>query len=231
MNKNTLVTLRGVGFSYDAVKIVDDVSFTISRGSIVGLIGANGSGKTTLLKLIIGLLEPQQGDIMREATIGYVPQKVSQAGFEFPLTAEEVVLQGRVASRGMLRSLKPFDIRIAHECLDAVGMARSGKRLVRELSGGQQQRVFIARALAGKPDLLILDEPTVGVDEATQEEFYDLLAKLRRRHNLTILIVSHDIDVVLREVDTVLVMDKKIMFAGTPEELHRQRKQFIRHHH
>lgn len=231
MNTPNLVTLNGVAFSYDATKIVDDVSLTIPQGKMIGLIGANGSGKTTLLKLIVGLLEPQQGEINRYATMGYVPQKIVQAGFEFPLTTEEVVLQGRVASRGMFRPFRKFDIRIAHECLDAVGMARSGKRLVRELSGGQQQRVFIARALAGKPELLILDEPTVGVDEESQEEFYDLLAKLRRMHGLTILIVSHDIDVVLREVDTVLVMDKTIVFAGTPEELHRKRKDFIRHHH
>lgn len=231
MNTPDLVTVRNVSYSYDTTPVVDNVSFTISRGDIVGLIGANGSGKTTLLKLIIGLLRPQQGEILLDARIGYVPQKIVQAGFEFPLTVEEVVTQGRVGSRGMFHSLKPFDIRIAHECLDAVGLARAGKRLVRELSGGQQQRVFIARALAEKPDLLILDEPTVGVDEAAQEEFYDLLAKLRRMHHLTILIVSHDIDVVLREVDRVLVMDKKIVFAGTPEELHHTRKGFIRHHH
>ncbi|OGY32326.1 MAG: hypothetical protein A3C02_04265 [Candidatus Andersenbacteria bacterium RIFCSPHIGHO2_02_FULL_45_11] len=231
MNTNDLVTLQNVSYSYGTATVVDGVSLTISRGNVIGLIGANGSGKTTLLKLIVGLLEPTTGKIVRDARIGYVPQKIVQTGFEFPLTAQEVVLQGRVAARGMLRPLKPFDIRVAHECLDAVGMARSGKRLVRELSGGQQQRVFIARALAEKPDLLILDEPTVGVDEEAQEEFYDLLAKLRRMHNLTILIVSHDIDVILREVDTVFVMDKKIVFTGTPEELNRSRTQFIRHHH
>ncbi len=231
MNKDALVTLRNVAFSYGATTIVDDVSLTISRGDMIGLIGANGSGKTTLLKLIVGLLHPSGGTIVRDATIGYVPQKIAQTGFEFPLTAEEIVLQGRVASRGMFRQFKQFDIRIAHESLDAVGILHAGKHLVRELSGGQQQRVFIARALAGKPDLLILDEPTVGVDEKAQEEFYDLLAKIRRLHHATILIVSHDIDVVLREVDRVLVMDKTIVFAGTPEELHVHRKQFIRHHH
>ncbi len=231
MNTNNLVTLHNVSYSYGNSTVIDDVSLTIARGNVIGLIGANGSGKTTLLKLVVGLLTPTSGEIVRDARVGYVPQKVVQAGFEFPLTAEEVVLQGRVASRGILRPLKPFDVRIAHECLDAVGMARSGKRLVRELSGGQQQRVFIARALAEKPDLLILDEPTVGVDEAAQEEFYDLLAKLKRMHHLTILIVSHDIDVVLREVDRVLVMDKTIVFAGTPEELSHTRKGFIRHHH
>lgn len=231
MNTNALVTLRNVSYSYGTSTVIDNVSLSISRGDVIGLIGANGSGKTTLLKLVVGLLVPTSGEIVRDARVGYVPQKIVQAGFEFPLTAQEVVLQGRVAARGMLRPLKPFDVRIAHECLDAVGMARAGKRLVRELSGGQQQRVFIARALAEKPDLLILDEPTVGVDEAAQEEFYDLLAKLKRMHNLTILIVSHDIDVVLREVDTVLVMDKTIVFSGTPEELHRTRKDFIRHHH
>ena len=231
MNVESLLTLDHVSFSYGSGMIVDNVSLTISKGEVVGLIGANGSGKTTLLKLIVGLLKPQAGTVNRQATIGYVPQKIVQAGFEFPLTAEEVVLQGRVSHRGLLRPFRQFDIRVAHECLDAVGMSRAGKRLVRELSGGQQQRVFIARALAGKPDLLILDEPTVGVDEQAQEEFYDLLAYLKRMHGLTILIVSHDIDVVLQEVDTVLVMDKRIMFAGTPEELHHKRKAFSKHHH
>lgn len=231
MSTPELITLRNVSYSYGTSSVVDDVSCTISRGEFIGLIGANGSGKTTLLKLIIGLLRPEVGEIIREGRVGYVPQKVAQTGFEFPVTVEEVVLQGRVALRGLFRPLKPFDIRIAHECLDAVGLSRAGKRLVRDLSGGQQQRVFIARALAGKPDLLILDEPTVGVDEAAQEEFYDLLGKLRRMHTLTILIVSHDIDVVLREVDRVLVMDKRIVFEGTPEELHHRRREFIRHHH
>lgn len=241
MNKE-LVKLDHVRFGYTADPIVDDVSFGVHEGDFIGLIGQNGSGKTTLLKLMIGLLAPQSGTIVHAAPhmIGYVPQKSSQAEKVFPLTCEELVLQGRVVKAGLFRMFSSRDKKIARQALQSVGLLEKKDILLRELSGGQQQRVFIARALAAEPKLLILDEPTVGIDEASQEEFYVLLAALRKEKNLAIIIVSHDLEVVMREVKTVLCMNKKLVYHGDAEDflegnyieqIYGKGKKFIHHEH
>ncbi len=240
--KKKLVTLQHVSFAYSEELVVDDVSFTIHEGDFIGLIGQNGSGKTTLLKLMVGLLEPHQGTISRlqRHMVGYVPQKSAQADKQFPITCEELVLQGRVAKAGLFRMLKKSDRTKARAALAAVGMLDMKDRLLRELSGGQQQRIFIARALATDPKLLILDEPTVGIDEASQEDFYILLAKLKREKQLAIIIVSHDVEVVMREVTSVLCMNKRLVYHGNPEQflegkyaehMYGPGKKFIHHEH
>lgn len=240
--KKKLVTLDHVSFAYGDETVVDDVSLSIHEGDFIGLIGQNGSGKTTLLKLMIGLLKPQKGTVagLNPHMVGYVPQKSAQAEKQFPITCEELVLQGRVAKAGLFRMFAKKDVKKAREALDAVGLLDKKDRLLRELSGGQQQRVFIARALASDPKLLILDEPTVGIDEASQEDFYILLAKLRRERNLAIIIVSHDMEVVLKEVTSVLCMNNRLVYHGNPEkflegnyaeQMYGKGKQFIRHEH
>ncbi|MDA1169360.1 MAG: metal ABC transporter ATP-binding protein [bacterium] len=237
-----LVTFDHVVFSYGSENVVDDVLFSIKEDDFIGLIGQNGSGKTTLLKLMIGLLEPSSGRISRltKHLVGYVPQKSSQTEQQFPITCEEIVLQGRVVQRGLFRMLTSHDRKKAQEALDAVGLLDRKDALLRELSGGQQQRVFIARALASEPKLLILDEPTVGVDEASQEEFYMLLALLRREKKLAIVIVSHDVEVVVREVNSLLCMNRKLVYHGNPEQfvegnyaqqMYGKGRKFIHHNH
>jgi zinc transport system ATP-binding protein len=240
--KKELVTFDHVTFAYADEPVVDDVSLKIFEKDFIGLVGQNGSGKTTLLKLMIGLLVPQSGTIShtKRAVVGYVPQKSAHTEKHFPITCEELVLQGRVAKAGLFRMFSWKDYKKASEALDAVGLLAQKDKLLRELSGGQQQRVFIARALASEPKLLILDEPTVGIDEASQEEFYILLAKLRREKNLAIIIVSHDVEVVLREVNSVLCMNKKLVYHGGidtfmdgnyTEQLFGKGKKFIHHDH
>ncbi len=237
-----LLTLKNVTFAYTSEPVVDDVSLTVYEGDFIGLIGQNGSGKTTLLKLMIGLLEPNSGQIHRLArhSIGYVPQKSSGEGKNFPITCEELVLQGRVSQVGLFRMFRKRDFAKAHEALAFVGMLEKKDQILSELSGGQQQRVYIARALAAEPKLLILDEPTVGIDEASQEEFYMLLARLRKEKNFAIIIVSHDLEVVLREVTSILCMNKKLIYHGNPEnfiegnyaeQMYGKGKKFIHHEH
>lgn len=241
MNK-TLVTLQNVTFSYGAEAIVDDVSLSIYEKDFIGLVGQNGSGKTTLLKLLLGLLTPQSGTVslLDKKMIGYVPQKSSQDGRYFPVTCEELVLQGRVAKVGLFRMFRKGDFTKAREALASVGMLDKKDSVLSELSGGQQQRVYIARALAAEPKLLILDEPTVGIDEASQEEFYILLSQLRKQKNLAIIIVSHDLEAVLREVTSILCMNKKLIYHGNPEsfiegnyaeQMYGKGKKFIHHQH
>jgi len=240
--KKELVTFDHVSFAYASENVVDDVSFSVHEADFIGLIGQNGSGKTTLLKLMTGLLEPSSGHITRLSRhlVGYVPQKSSQTGRHFPITCEELVLQGRIAKRGLFSMLSKNDQKKAWQALDAVGLLEKKNELVRELSGGQQQRVFIARALASEPKLLILDEPTVGVDEASQEEFYMLLAALRREKHLAIIIVSHDVEVVIREVNSLLCMNRTLVYHGIPEkfvegnyaeQMYGKGKKFIHHEH
>lgn len=241
MNKE-LLTLSQVTFAYDNEAVVDDVSLSIYEGDFIGLVGQNGSGKTTLLKLMIGLLKPQSGSItaLDRHMVGYVPQKSSQEGKYFPITCEELVLQGRVARAGLFQRLRKQDYTKAREALTAVGMFDKKDELLSELSGGQQQRVFIARALAAEPKLLILDEPTVGIDEASQEEFYILLGKLRKEKHFAIIIVSHDLEVVTKEVNSILCMNKKLVYHGNPEkfiegnyaeQMYGKGKKFIHHQH
>lgn len=218
ITKPALITLRHVSFRYATEQVLDDISLEVHQGDFVGLIGPNGSGKTTLLRIILGLLTPQIGEVLLSgARIGYVPQKVSQADNQFPVTVEEVVRQGRINRVGLGRWLARKDIKAVDQALASVGMQATKKRLLRELSGGQQQRIHIARALAGEPELLLLDEPTVGVDIESQDEFYELLATLRKEKKLTLVMVSHDVDVVMNEVNKLACINKHLIFHGSPE--------------
>lgn len=199
-----LVDLDNITVRYGEVTVIDDVSFCVHSGDFVALIGPNGAGKSTLLRVLLGLLKPERGKV-RVATqrLGYVPQQSDlRQSHQVPLSVLEVVrLSG--APRPM-----------ALEKLKEVNMERSAKRLFSELSGGQQQRVLIARALAAEPELLILDEPTTGIDEQSQHQFYELLTGLRRK-GIAIIMVSHDIDTVLNVVDRVICLSRKIVYDGS----------------
>ncbi len=250
LNHTPIVQMEHVSFEYNSARVLDDINFTISAGEFVGIIGPNGSGKTTLLRLILGLLTPQEGSVLlfgkkshlgqNAQEIGYIPQKVTQLETRFPITVEEVVALGRVSQRGLFRQLNFDDRQAITEALDLVQLTQQRGRLITDLSGGQQQRVFIAKALATRPKVLILDEPTVGVDIESQEKFYQLLAQLNKEHGLTIIIVSHDIDVVVNEVSTVLCVNKTLIYDGTPKEfikedyiekLYGKGRRFILHNH
>lgn len=220
-----VIEFQHVDFGYHQQMILEDITFSIQAGEFVGIIGPNGSGKTTLLRLLLGLLSPQQGQVLlfnqpvvvgqNTIRLGYMPQRISQLETRFPITVQEVVQLGRVHSH----SFGPFthrdDHQAVHKALETAGLFKYRHRLINELSGGQQQRVFIAKALASQPQLLILDEPTVGVDAESQQEFYTLLTRLNTESDITIVLVSHDIDVVMSEVQTVLCLNKTLIYHGS----------------
>lgn len=224
-----LVQLRNLSFGYGSDPVLDDVNFAVEKGAYLGLIGPNGSGKTTLLRLILGLLPaPRTGSIELFGTpitrfrewwrIGYVAQKAASFNSAFPATVEEVVLTGRAVRRGLFRPYAKADWMAVHDALNRVGMLGFKDRLIGRLSGGQQQRVFIARALVSQPELLILDEPTVGVDAHAEHQFYDLVRQLREEMGLTVILVSHDIGAVSHEVNQLACLNRRLFFHGSPEE-------------
>jgi zinc transport system ATP-binding protein len=223
----TLVALDHVSLDYGAVRVLDDVTFTIDARDFVGIIGPNGSGKTTLVRLILGLLTPTAGsirlfgsspDALREwRKIGYVPQR---AVFDtmLPVRVDEVVMTGLVASRTLFRRQGADARGRIAEALALVGMAGAAAARVGTMSAGQQQRVLIARALVSDPELLILDEPTGGIDPETQASFYTLLQQLNRERGVTLVLVSHDVGVVAREVTKLACLNRRVIFCGRPQD-------------
>lgn len=224
-----LVELQNVNAGYNADIVLENINLTIPKGDFLGIIGPNGSGKTTLLKIMLGLITPKSGTVslfgknsseFRDwQKIGYVPQKAGSNLMRFPITVWETVSLGRLTSKRWLDFEKPRDTRAIEEALDAVGMTPHKHRLLGELSGGQAQRVFIAKALASRPELLVLDEPTVGIDTDSQEKFYELLKTLNHDMNLTLILVSHDIDVVAHEVKTIACINHTIVSHGKPKDV------------
>lgn len=217
-----LIVLDHVSFSYEEREVLTDVNLTIRKGDYLAILGPNGAGKTTLLKLIFGLLAPQKGTITLfdtpsamfrdRARIGYVPQKTAVVERNFPATVFDVVLMGRTAKRGLFRRFTRADRAAATEALRKVGVSALADRMVSDLSGGQTQRVFIARALATEPDLLILDEPTAGVDPHAQEDLYGLLRTLNKDLGVTIMIVSHDIETITKETSQIAYVDRSLTY-------------------
>lgn len=221
-----IIEIEHVSFSYEHNKILDDISFNIHLGDYLGVVGPNGGGKTTLLKIMLGLLPDYSGIIKLFGVdlhkfkdwskIGYVPQKATNFDMNFPATVEEIVAMGRYGRIGLFHFPSAKDKHIVQDSLKKVGMSDFAHTLIGSLSGGQQQRVFIARALASEPEVIILDEPTVGVDPETQKTFYSLLKDLNRRMDLTLILVSHDLDVVASETTEVACINGNLVYHGTP---------------
>lgn len=224
-----IIELEHISFSYTGEEVLHDVNLNIHQGDYLGVIGPNGGGKTTLLKIILGLLKPTGGsvrlfgqdlkDFRDWKRIGYVPQKATNFDPNFPATVKEVVAMGRYAQRGLIHFLTKQDYQIVDRALDQVEMLPHQDRIIGDLSGGQQQRVFIARALASEPEVILLDEPTVGVDQKTQEDFYTLLTKLNIELGLTLVLISHDIDVVADEATEVAWINRRLIYYGSPRDL------------
>lgn len=198
-----IITLRNVSFGYEGKKVIEGLSFGVKERDFVGLIAANGAGKTTLLRLIVGLLKPTEGEILLFGEpigrykgwdrIGYVPQKNSFNPL-FPATVKEVVMSGLFGRNKLLSRLGKADQAKCDDALTAMGIEDLAHNRIGRLSGGQQQRAFLARALINNPQLLILDEPTVGIDAETQKSFFHMIRHMHQHHNITFLMVSHDMD-------------------------------------
>jgi zinc transport system ATP-binding protein len=218
-----VVDIRDLWVSVNHEEILQGIDLQIREGTFLGLIGPNGGGKTTLLRTILGLVEPDRGQVRvfdlppgnagNRGRIGYLPQR-AYADLSFPVSVFDVVLMGRYSHIGLWRRVSAEDRRQALEKLEAVGMGRFKDRPIGHLSGGEQQRAFIARALASEPSLLLLDEPTSGVDTAAQESFYRLLGRLKRDLSLTIVLVSHDIGVIPSHTDEIACLNHKLHLHG-----------------
>ena len=223
----SLLKLDRVCFSYGDRRALEDITLEIRRGEIVGLAGPNGAGKTTLLRLIMGLLKPSSGRIeflngmgaFGRGKIGYLSQYAQQIDSDFPATVQEVVGTGLYGKVGILRRLGPADRRAVADSIRNVGLGRLSEARMDRLSGGQVQRAFIARALVSNPSLLILDEPTTGVDMSGEEEFYRLIAKLNRLYGIAVLLVSHDVYALLEHTDRIVFLNKRIMYDESPRKL------------
>lgn len=236
-----IVEVQNVSFSYNGSEVLKDIDLTIHRGDYLGLVGGNGSGKTTLIKIILGLLNPATGKVVlfgrdigqfREwHKIGYVPQKAANFDLNFPATVGEVTLMGRFGRRKLFHKITGEDKAAAHEALKQVDMYEHRDRLIGELSGGQQQRILIARALAGQPEILFLDEPTVGVEQNIRNEFYALLKKLNQDLNLTVVLVTHDIEAIMHDAMHVVCIDKTILFHNSVKELLKNTQLVTHPHH
>jgi zinc transport system ATP-binding protein len=213
------VDLRDVSFSYaGGPPVLRDVTLTVDRGEFVGIAGPNGGGKTTLVRLVVGLERPASGTVRAAERIGYLPQR-ARTGLDAPITVAELVSAGRVATRGLLARPNDADRAAIAHAIERVGLTDQRDRPISKLSGGQEQRAFIAKALAGEPELLVLDEPTTGVDADAQEALAELLAQLRHDTGLTILYVSHEFGAIEPHVGRLVLVRGGIEFDGAPDQL------------
>jgi zinc transport system ATP-binding protein len=219
------VEIEGVGFSYGEVRVLENINLTVEPGDFLGIIGPNGSGKTTLIRIMLGLLAPTSGEVRlfgkapgaftQWGRVGYVPQRATLDP-ALPATVQEVVATGLVATVRPFRRAGAAERARIGEVLARVGMEAHAGARIGALSTGQQQRVLIARALVSDPELLILDEPTGGVDPEAQTSFYALLQHLNREREVTLILVSHDIGVVAKEVTKLACLSRKLIFHGRP---------------
>jgi zinc transport system ATP-binding protein len=219
------VDLNDVWVAYDGKWVLKSIYFNCYPGEIFGIVGPNGGGKTTLLNVILGLVKPSKGSVKlfgqppgknSRLDIGYLPQ-ISHADRSFPVTALDVVLMGLYNRLGFFNRPDRKSKEVAMDLLSQINMADHAKRPFAVLSGGQQQRVNIARAMASKPKLLVLDEPSTGVDSVAQEDFYELLAKFRNERGISVIMVSHDIGVITSHADRVACLNVQLHYHDEPD--------------
>lgn len=222
MNSSSLITLENVTIGYDQISILDSINLSIEKGQFWGIIGPNGGGKTTLLRTILGLIPTISGKIHygKELVFGYVPQRENFDTI-FPISVAEVVVMGRYSRVHVGRSVKKEDWVAVMECLEKVEIVHLKSRPFRSLSGGEKQRTLLARALAGKPDILVLDEPTASVDIRGEVAIMELVRKIKEENNLTVLMISHLLNKISHFADRVVVIDKdsRTFRAGIMEEI------------
>jgi ABC-type Mn2+/Zn2+ transport system ATPase subunit len=216
-----LIEFRDVALGYGREAVVRHLNMTIGEGDFLGLVGPNGSGKTTILRAILGILKPLEGSIhVRSGDFrpGYVPQRGSVDDL-LPFTSEEVVMMGRYRDVGLGRYPGPADAAIVRDSLRSVGMEEHSRSRFNTLSGGQKQRVLIARALASRPTVLILDEPTNGMDLTSRASTLDLIRNLHQNERLTVLLVTHLLDDVANLVKRIALIDRSFFHVGFTDEV------------
>ncbi len=212
-----LVRVNDASFGYDGQPVLTDVNLSVGPRDFIGVVGPSGSGKTSLLRLLLGTVKPQRGSITRRSgiAVAYVPQ-LETVNWNFPVTVSECVLMAR-ARRTLPWASRSERVEVA-ALLERLGIAGVAHRHIRELSGGQQQRMFIARALLRQPQLLLLDEPTSGVDVATRHDMLHLLGDLNSS-GVAILITTHDLNGVAAHLPQLVALNVTVLAAGTPQEV------------
>ena len=224
-----LIKLHNISYKYEQTQALIDINLVIEEGDFLAIIGPNGSGKSTLLKIMLGLLKPTDGEVFlfgkpahkfkEREWMGYVSQKSNSFNTGFPATVSEVVRSGIVKQTGLFKRF-PKNIKLqVRQALKAVGMEDFADKNIGELSGGQQQRVFIARAMISNPKILILDEPTVGIDSKNVRSFYNMLVHLNREHNITVILVTHDVDAVSTSISHVACLNQRMHFHGFKKDM------------
>lgn len=224
MTDELLLTLDHVAVGYGRHVVLPDVHLSLRRGSFTGLLGANGSGKSTLIKTVLGIIPPLGGQVEfgsingRPHVLGYTPQRDSLDPI-YLLSSFEVVLMGTCGRVRPGRRINTAEKEWAHQCLRETGADHLSRKLFSELSGGQKQRVLIARALATRPDFLLLDEPTAGIDAAARQAIMDVLRRIHQQQQLTILMASHDLPIVRTYVQHVIWLHQGHVLQGSVAEL------------
>ncbi|BCB83170.1 anchored repeat-type ABC transporter ATP-binding subunit [Phytohabitans suffuscus] len=216
------LAVEGLDVDLGGRPVLRGVRLSVDAGELVGLLGPNGAGKTTLLRCVLGLLRAKAGTIAVGGTarVGYVPQR-HEFTWDFPISVEQAVLSGRTGRIGLLRRPGVADWRAVGEALERVRLADLGRRPVGELSGGQRQRVLVARALALRPEVLLLDEPYAGLDMPTQELLGDLFATLARER--AVLMATHDLAAAVHHCDRLVLLNRTVIAAGAPDQLRDRR--------
>ena len=211
-----VIEIKNLNFGYNEKLILKDINLEVEKGDFLAISGQNGSGKTTLIKILTGELKKQDGEIniLGKAIeniddfsdLGYVPQLSESKDITFPLTCFEYVILNLYREFNAFKRPSKEVIRITNDIFKRLDIEKLKDRPFNKLSGGQQQRVMIARAMVANPKILILDEPTVGIDQKSKEEFLDLLGYLNKRHDITILIISHEMDLIDKFVNKTRVL-------------------------
>jgi len=225
-----ILELERIGFQYGDKRVLQDVTLTVEKGEFFGILGPNGSGKSTLLDLIDGILLPCEGEIrLKGIPPGKMPRKdvarlvavvPQEASWVFPMTVEEVVLMGRTPHLGRLAFESKRDLAVARSAMDVTDLLPFASRLMENLSGGERQRVLIARALAQEPEVILLDEPTASLDIAHQIRTFDLIRSLSRSTGLTVVSVTHDVNLTALYCDRIALLEEgRLQALGCPGEV------------
>ena len=217
-----LISCKSVSLAYEGNTIVKDLDFTVNSGDYLCIVGENGSGKSTLMKALLGLKPPSSGKIsfgegLHKKNIGYLPQQTAVQR-DFPASVKEIVLSGCLANGKFSPFYSKKDKQTAKDNMEKLGIDSIADKCYRELSGGQQQRALLARALCAAEKLIILDEPATGLDPVAAAEMYDIVRMLNKNDNMTVIMVSHDIDHAISEASHILHIGNTPLFFGTKQE-------------
>lgn len=226
--KVPIFDVKNLNFHVGDQDILKNISLQVFSGDYIAIIGPNGGGKTTLIRMLLGLDKPTSGSIVLFGTklshfkawskVGYVPQRASLVDLNFPATVLDIVNMGRTAKRKLFSRLSQVDKDVVYDAMVKMDILNLKDKMVGTLSGGQRQRVMIARALASEPEILILDEPNTGVDMVSQKRFYELLEKLNKEENMTILFITHDIGVIADDIGRLFTINQKALICNDPKK-------------